>query len=190
MVTLTNEERAWLRAPHVARNWFGAFDLPTGMIYLHNGVGRVTVGGQEYRGVSDPITGQLVSISAIEDPRFGQAPKVDIVLGPVSATGFKWWRDTAADIEGRSATLRFGVFDPETGASKLFKPLFPGKMSAPKLHRGPGPGTRFIGLSIESFWQSQNYPFGGRWTPADQRRRYPEDAGLDFVGVKVAEQWK
>ncbi|RYG99558.1 MAG: transcriptional regulator, partial [Alphaproteobacteria bacterium] len=30
-------------------------------------------------------------------------------------------------------------------------------------------------------------PFGGRWTSADQRRRYPGDKGLDYVGVKVTE---
>lgn len=188
MPIFTEDERAWLKHPHVARNWFGTFDLPTGAARLHNGVGRISVEGQEYRGVSDPLSGQLVSISSIEDPRFGQAAKVDIVIAGVTATGFAQWKAEARDIEGRTATLRFGLFDPETGVSRVFKPLFPGRMSAASLHRA-GVGIRYIGLTIEGFWQAQNYPFGGRWTPADQRRRYPGDKGLDFVGVKVAEQW-
>ena len=188
MALFTADDMDALAGPHVSRAWFGYFDLPSGEAWLHNGVGRITVEGQEYRGVSDPVAGQLVSVSAVEDPRFGQAAKVDIILGGVNATFFKSVKTDARDIEGREAIIRFGMFDPETGEIVMVKRMFPGKMSAPSLHR-QGIGTRYVGLTIEGFWEAQNFPFGGRWTDGDQRRRYPGDKGLMYVGVKVAEQW-
>ena len=45
-------------------------------------------------------------------------------------------------------------------------------------------------VTLESIFSSQNYAFGGKWNGADQRRRYPGDKGLDFVGVKVTETLK
>ncbi len=189
MAQFSQADMDWLSGPHVSRAWFGVFDFPTGVQYLHNGVGRVTVEGQEYVGVTDPVAGVLVGISAVEDPRFGQAAKVDIVLGGVNAEFYRSVKAHARGIEGRSATLRFAAFDPETGQLKLFKNLFPGKMSAPTLHR-QGVGTRYVGLTVESFWEAQNFPFGGKWNYADQLRRYPGDKGLQFVGVKVSEKWE
>lgn len=179
-----------LAGPHVSRCWFGEFDLPSGYARLHSGVGRVQAGGYEWRGVSDPLGGQMVGVSQVEDPRFGQAAKIDITIGSVNVAFYQSVKADARDIEGRSAKIWFGMFDPETEELIMFKPVFArGFMSAPTLRR-QGVGTRQIGLTIESMWQSQNYPFGGRWTPADQRRRYPGDKGLDLVGVKVTEQWE
>ena len=64
--------------------------------------------------------------------------------------------------------------------------MFPGYISSPKI-RWSGINSRSVSLTIESLWHSQNFPFGGKWTPADQRARYPGDKGLDYVGVKVQE---
>lgn len=189
MALFSSEDRAFLARPHINRCWFGFFDLPSGDAYLHNGVGRVTISGQEYRGVSDPVGGQLVSISAVEDPRFGQAPKVDIIIGGVSSTFFASVKTDARSLEGRTAAISFGLFDAETGEVRVFKQMFPGKMSSPTLHRR-GVGERYITLTVESFWQSQNYPFGGRWSPAGQRARYSGDKGMDFLSVQISETWE
>lgn len=178
----------WLSGPHVARAWFGEFDLPSGYQYLHNGVGTVTVGGHDWVGVSNPIGGQMVGISAVEDPRFGTAAKVDIQIGGVDVAFYRSVKADARNIEGRTAILRIGVFDPETQDGRIFKPMLPGKISSPSLQRGSD-GTRIIGLTIEGFWQAQNFPFGGKWSAADQQKRYPGDKGLMYVGQEVAEQW-
>jgi hypothetical protein len=189
MSLFSADEMAKLAGPHVSRAWFGEFDLPSGYAYLHNGVGTVTVAGQEWRGLTDPLGGVLVSIDAVEDPRFGQAAAVGIVLSGVNVAFWKSVKADARDLEGRTAILHWASFDPETGELGMFKTMFPGKMSAPSLHR-QGLGTRLVGLTIEGFWQSQNYPFGGRWNFSDQMRRYPGDKGGQFIGQKVAEQWK
>lgn len=178
-----------LGAPHVARAWFAELDLPSGFQRVHNGVGRVNVGGQEWRGVSDPMSGVLVSVDSVEDPRFGQAGAINIVLSGVNVAFWKSVKADARDLEGRDANIYWGAFDPETGENIMFKKLLPGKMSAPSLHR-MGIGTRYVGLTIEGFWEAQNYPFGGRWNGADQHRRYSGDKGLDLVGVEVSERWE
>lgn len=188
MTIFSTADRDWLRRPHIARAWFGYFDLPSGAAWLHNGVGTITVQGQDYRGVSDPVGGQMVGISAVEDPRFGQAAKVDVVIGGVDVEFFRSVKRDARALEGRVAKLKWAMFDAETGEMRMFKTLLPGRMSSPSLHRR-GVSERYIVLGIESFWSAQNYPFGGRWTYADQMRRYPGDKGLQFVGQKVHEIW-
>lgn len=182
-------DMAKLGAPHVARCWFGEFDLPSGLSRLHSGVGRITLDGVEWRGVTDPVRGVLVGVASVEDPRFGSAGAVSIMLSGVNAEFWKSVKRDARAIEGRSARLFWASFDPETGENILFKRMFPGKMSAPTLLR-QGVGTRIVTLSVEGFWEAQNYPFGGRWNYSDQLRRYPGDKGGQYIGQKVSEQWQ
>jgi hypothetical protein len=187
-MTFTAAEIEKLRGIHVARAWFAEIDLPSGFWRLHNGVGTVTAGGYEWKGISSPVGGQLVSISQVEAPRFGQAAKVDIIISGVTAAFMQSIRDLGTDLEGRSCDLYFMCFDMETEDSNtsLVK-LFPGRLSSPSLIR-EGIGTRLITLSIESPFHAQNFPFGGMWNGASQRRRFPGDKGLDYMGVKFQER--
>lgn len=180
-----------LARPHVARAWFGAFDLPAGMLNVHSGIGRVTVGGIEYRGVSDPVGGRLVSVSQVDEPQFGQAASVQIALTGADKDFVKSIRVGAAEIEGRPANIYWAAFDAETQELlTALIPVFPfGRMTAPAI-QWQGIGIRTVTLTVESIWQAKNYPPGGRWNPADQRRRFPGDRGLEFVGVKITENWQ
>lgn len=198
MAIFTEEDFDKLSGPHVARIWLAEIDLPTGLRRVHNGVGTITVNGQEWRGITDPAGGQLVGVTAVEDPRFGQAPSVVITLGGITAAVWKEIKEYARDIEGSRCDMWWAMFDPETQEivtitdpvteedRPLVKKLFPGKISAPTLQR-QGPGVRFAAFTVESLWQSQNYPFGGRWNAADQERRFPGDKGGQFIGVRVSE---
>lgn len=182
-----------LSGPHVARNWFLELDLPSGASYLHSGVGRYTIESKEWRGVSDPIGGRLVSLEGIEEARFGQATAITVTLSGANREFLKSVHDTARQLEGRPANLYFAVFDTETAELLLgLKRMFPGKMTAPEIAWG-GVGIRTVSLTIESRWAGQNYPFLGKWTPAGQRKRYPgdpPDKGLDFVGVETTEKYE
>lgn len=180
-----------LTGPHVARCWFGEFDFPNGVKYLHSGTGSFRVGGHDYSGVSDPLSGRLVSIGQVEEPQFGQAAAVQILLSGVSREFVKSVHATARQLEGRDASISWAAFDGETQEliTSLI-PLFPrGKMSAPSIH-WHGIGRRYVSLTIENVWAAQNFPPGGRWSPADQHRRFANDKGLDFVGVKISELWQ
>jgi len=187
MSTFDDDEFERLSGPHVARVWFAEIHLASGIKRAHNGVGTVTIGGHEWTGITDPLGGQLVGIAAVEDPRFGQAASVVITLGGISVETWREIKSTAREIEGARCDLYWAAFDPETGEIDInLKKLFPGKISAPALQRADI-GVRNASFTIESIWQSQNYPFGGRWNPADQQRRYPGDRGGQFIGVKVVE---
>lgn len=155
---------------------------------MHSGSGRVEIGGHEWRGVTDPFGQQMLAMSAVEDSRFGQAAKIDVSISGVNVEFLRSVKDTAREIEGRRADVFWCAFDQETVQpwSGGLKKLFPGYMSAPAIS-WVGVGQRLVKITIESLWQSQNYPFGGKWSPADLKRRFPGAKGLDYVGVKVQE---
>ncbi|TWF53270.1 transcriptional regulator [Neorhizobium alkalisoli] len=189
MATLFSQaDRAYLRRPHISRVWFALLDLPSGPARLHSGAGRVKIAGAEWRGITDPGGSQLVSIGAVEEPRFGVAAKIDIVIAGVNVDFLRSVKTVARELEGRRADVYWCAFDQETAQpwSGGMKKLWPGKLSSPVI-RWAGTGIRTIAFSIEGPWQSQSYQFGGKWNPADQRRRYPGDKGLDFIGTKIQE---
>lgn len=189
MPLFSQADMNWLSGPHVARVWFLELDLPSGVARYHNGVGEIEVDGKTWLGVSDPVGGQLVAVSEVEYPRFGTAPTVVVTIAAPSVEFFRSVKQQAREIEGRRADVYWAAFDPETEEVALaLRRRFPGRASSPKLARSSG--VRAIRLTIESIWQAQNYPFGGMWSPAGQRKRFAGDKGMDFVGVKVSENWK
>lgn len=177
-----------LTAPHVARLWFAEVSLPDGLRSYHNGVGRVTAGDHQWIGVTDP-SGQVVAVNTIQNVRFGQASVVTIVIAGANAAFFKYMYDEARAIEGRPARIYMAIFDQETEEPGPLHLIFDGRLSRPVIHR-QGIGVRYVTVNTEDRWQSQNYPFGGKWSDADQQRRYPGDKGLQYVGVTVKEQFK
>lgn len=175
--------------PHVARCWFLDIDLVSGPAKFHNGVGRISIDGVEWRGVTDPVGGQVVGIEQVESPRFGSAAAMTITIASPTVEFFRSVKEAARAIEGKRADLYWAAFDPETEQLRLgLKKLFPGKASSPVLYRN-GSGQRTISLTIECKWQGQNFPFGGKWNDADQQRRYPGDKGFMFAGTKMTELW-
>ena len=190
MAIFTAEDLDRLARPHVARAYFLEADLPSGMAYFHNGVGRVTSGGHTWTGVTNPMGGQLVYLSAVEEPRFGTAAAVQIIISGANRDFFRSMHETARQLEGRPAKLYWAMFDGETSEVLVGpKLLFRGSRSSPVLG-WEGIGIRTVGITLESIWEAQNFPFGGRWNDADQQRRYPGDKGLMYVGQDVTEQWK
>lgn len=190
VLQFTAIDKQKLGRPHVARAWFCELNLPSGIANLHSGTGRVQLDGKTWEGVTDPLGRQLVSMSSVEEPRFGAAIAITITLSGANLDFFRSVYGVARDLEGRRADLYWAAFDPETEEVLIpLKKLFPGKMTAASL-QWSGVGRRNVSITLESIWSSQNYPFGGQWNGADQRRRYPGDKGLDYVGINVSENWK
>lgn len=187
MVDFSAADLEKLRSPHVARAWFGEFNLPSGVRRLHSGTERVSVGGQTWEGVADPVSGQMVSISQVQDPRFGEAASVQITIASPTVSFFKSVKDDARTIEGRGADIYWAAFDQETFEVLMFKRLFPGQMSAPELIREFG--VRKFRIVVESQWHAFGFSFGGKWNHSDQQRRYSGDLGMEFVGVEISENW-
>lgn len=183
----TEDELAILRRPHVAKVWFGDFDLPAGRRRMHSGAGRLNIGGYEWRGITDPIGNQLVGIQEIIDPRFGQASAVTIIIAGINLEFFQSVRADGLALEGKSADIYWAAYDQETGQNVIgLKKLIKGKMTSPTVRWERGIG-RFITLSVEGPFHSMNFAFGGMWSPSGQRQRYADDSGGDLIGVKVTE---
>lgn len=180
-----------LSGPHVQRAWFAHIVVPSGEYRYHTGLGPKEIGGYTWHGISDPFGGQLVALSSVEEPRFGQAVAVDAAMSGANKEFLKtMWADRFA-IEGAQCDLYFAVFDAETGETLIgLKKLFPGKLTAPRFSF-VGAAIRAIYPRIVSIWEGLNFSATRyEWSPAGQRERYPGDKGLDFINSDIIEEFK
>lgn len=191
MAEFTEADLDNLSRLHIQRAWFAEVDLPSGLRRLHTGMGPKIVGGHQWEGVSDPFGGQLVGVGQIEEPRFGTAPAVDIVMSGANRAFLKtMWEDRHA-IEGARCDMYFATFNAETGEAVVgLKNLFPGKITAPKFSF-VGSSIRAISMKVVSLWEGLNFPAtGSMWSPAGQRARYPGDMGLDLINADIFEEYR
>lgn len=199
----TEEEIKFLRRPHVQRAWFAELHLPSGIARVHPGVGNFKIGyfegdiyfEDEWRGLSDPLGPMLVHIDPVEDPRFGTAVSVNILISGANKEFIRYIHENAAAIEGVQADLYWAPFDAETGLPKFgLKRAFPGMLSAPAIE-WEGVGRRTVAFTIESIWLSQDDPYGGTWSYIGQKKRAlalfgdANDLGGQYIGVRVQETW-
>jgi hypothetical protein len=191
MPILTDADLDQLSRPHVQRGFFAELQLPSGLRRLHTGLGTVTIGGFEWQGVGDPFGGQLVGIGAIEEPEFGQAPAIDIIMSGASRAFLKSMWDGRFSIEGARCDISFATFDAESGQVLVqLTKLFPGRITSPEFVM-QGANVRFIKLKVISLWEGLNFPTTkSRWSPTGQRERFPGDAGLDLIGAEIIEEYR
>lgn len=186
MAIFDEDDLVRLSAPHVCRAWFASIDLPSGLRRLHTGIGPVSIGGHVWDGVSDPFGGQLVSLSPVEEPRFGTAASVEIVLSGANRAFLKSVWDDRDAIEGASCELSFATFDQEGGEVIVpLATLFRGRLTAPRFE-WRGLAVRAVAVKVVSKFEGLNFAASlSAWSPAGQRQRFPGDRGMDFVGSPI-----
>jgi len=169
---------------HIRRVWLADVHLPTGRRRLHTGGGPLLIDGVEWEGVNDPFGAQLVGLGQVEEPEFGQAPAVDVVISGVNREFLKAIWDMRYEIEGAQCDLYFITFDVETGEPReAMETLFPGKLTGLALQL-IGTSVRAISMKVVSPFEGLNFPETRfMWSPAGQRDRYAGDAGMDFIGA-------
>lgn len=180
-----------LSGPHVSQAWFADVQFPEGRRRLHTGMTPVTIGGYEWEGVSDPFGGQMVSLTGMEEPAFGQAVAVDIMFSGANRDFFKACFDTRLTIEGTPCDLYYATFDGETGDVLIgLKKLFPGKLTAPRFSI-TGTSIRAVSYRVVSPGEGLNFPeTNTNWSTAGQRARYPGDKGLDEISNDIIEEFR
>lgn len=187
----TEDDLAALGRPHVQRAWFCEAELPMGIRRLHTGMGPLEIGGHEWQGVSDPFGGQIVGIGSIEEPAFGQASAVDVVMSGANREFLRqMWADRH-EIEGARADLFVAMFDAVSGDVVVpMKRWFPGRFTGLKVNI-IGANVRTISMKIVSPDEGLNFPeTRTMWSPAGQRARYPGDEGLDLISADIIEEYK
>lgn len=190
-MTFTADDLDKLSRLHVQRAIFARVQFPSGERRLHTGLGKVVVGGEEWEGVTDPFGGQMVSLDAIEEPWFGHAPAIDVVISGANRQWLKQMWDDWDTLDGVQCDLYFAVFDAETGETLIgLKPLFEGRLTAPRFSF-LGATIRFVQAKIVSVFEGLNFPsVDAAWSPAGQRKRYPGDKGLDLINAKIIEYFR
>lgn len=180
-----------LSAPHVSQAWFADVQFPEGRRRLCTSMTPVTIGGYTWEGVSDPFGGQMVSLTGMEEPAFGQAVAVDIMFSGANRDFLKGCWDSRQTIEGTQCDLYYATFDGETGEVLIdLKKLFPGKLTAPRFVI-TGSHIRAVSYRIVSPGEGLNFPeTDSNWSTAGQRARHPGDKGLDEINNDIIEEFR
>ena len=178
----TKEDTAMLLASEaatVAPVYFVKLQFDSADVLFHSALGDITWGGETYTG-----TGTLGAISGIEE-------NADLVRTPISLslTGLPNTLLSAflnEQYQGRLATIYIGYLGLETH-TLVDDPviIYRGMMDVPKTRRGK---TFSISLNIESRFAQWDRPQVRRYTNEDQRSRYSDDTGLQFVEQSTENQ--
>jgi hypothetical protein len=146
--------------------------LDSGDILVHSWAGDLTFGGDTYLGM-----GRFGGIGAAEEAS-------DLSRTPLTLTLSGIPNDVISVVlgehyQGRRATIYLGYFDPATmiliDAPTI---LYRGNIDKADIQRGK---DCYVALSVESRFSAWDTPKIRRYNNADQRSRYPDDRGLEFV---------
>lgn len=159
-------------APQLNPFFATSLDFDAGTVRYWTGYGTITINSATYAGI-----GALSSISTIEETEDLSARGLVIDL-----TGVPNDLVAAALTEpyqGRTAAVRFGTLNADTGAVIESITIFSGRMDTMVISND---GTRAsIGLSVESKLVDFQRTRESRFTHEEQLRRFPADTGLEFV---------
>lgn len=185
---LPAEAVALARGPSVVATLLARLHLVDGIARLHAGAGTIRIGGEEFRGLSDPASGRLCTLDPIEEPRAGVASYIRVGLSGVDAAFVRAMRSDRDRIEGMQCDVLLGLWDPRTGAGSIVE-IFPrGRLTAPGFSWAAA-GRREWTVTVVGPWSARNVAVDGRLTPSDQQRRFPGDTALDLIGGSIGVRW-
>jgi hypothetical protein len=159
-------------APQLNPFYATSLDFDAGTVRYWTGYGTITINSATYAGI-----GALSSISTIEETEDLSARGLVIDL-----TGVPNDLVAAALTEpyqGRTAAVRFGTLNADTGAVIESITIFSGRMDTMAISND-GKSAQ-IGISVESKLVDFKRTRESRYTHEEQLRRFPADTGLEYV---------
>jgi hypothetical protein len=145
------------------------FDSPN-EIYFWSGIGDLELDGNTYTGAGD-----LISISEIRESSDIAAYGAQLTLSGIPNELVEL--ALQEPYQGRKANVRFGVVTPPSTYTVFT--VFSGEMDQMDINMGPE--TTTISLDVESRLIDLERPRIRRYTDGDQRARFPNDRGLEFL---------
>lgn len=146
-----------------------------------NGHGTLTLAAQSWLG-----TGSLVSVSAITTGEGDAANKLTFTLSGVNAALIALARENEASVRGRTVTVYGQFFHPDTLAPYGVKWALPTADVMDTIgYSASGPSQRSISLTAETIWAERNTAKNAFYADRDQKARFADDRGLEFVGALV-----
>lgn len=159
-------------APQLNPFYATSLDFDAGTVRYWTGYGTITINSATYAGI-----GALSSISTIEETEDLSARGLTIDL-----TGVPNDLVAAALTEpyqGRTAAVRFGTLNADTGAVIESITIFSGRMDTMVISNDGKSAT--IGISVESKLVDFQRTRESRYTHEEQLRRFSADTGLEYV---------
>jgi hypothetical protein len=159
-------------APQLNPFYATSLDFDAGTVRYWTGYGTITINSATYAGI-----GAISSISTIEETEDLSARGLTINLTGVT-------NDLVAaaltePYQGRTAAVRFGTLNADTGAVIESITIFSGRMDTMAISND-GKSAQ-IGISVESKLVDFQRTRESRYTHEEQLRRFPADTGLEYV---------
>lgn len=172
MIPMTYEMQEAKKSPTPRTAIFVAIDHEDGELNLWNGIGANTWGGKTFTGA-----GALMSVSGIKSD--AQPTVQDITIG-LSGVDPSMINLTRLKVRGTQAMVWFALLDLSNRVIPdpvLLRQITLDVVSWQMTDEGDA--------NISVVGQSYLWAFGQAtrvaWTPEEQKRKYPEDSGLDMV---------
>lgn len=169
---LTNDAETASLAAHVIPVMFLELAVDSGTLRTNSADRTLSFDGMDFTGIGD-----LGKISTISEPTDLAVEGLAIEVSGIPST----YIDMALSepIQGRSARVWVGFID-STDYSLLDAPvlLFRGRMDVMDVTSGKDP---IVTIRVENRFADWDRPRIRRYTDADQRARFPNDKGCEFV---------
>lgn len=148
--------------------------------YLWTGVGDLLWNGQTWRGVGD-----LGKISNISETGGVQADGMSLSLNGIAPDILA---DSLSEIRvGRPVLVYLGFLDTSGNVVPTPYVLYRGLVDQPKTSCGVTDAT--VSIAVENRLNDMGRNSSLRLDSETQRRKYPNDAGLDFIPQLVESAW-
>lgn len=153
--------------------------LRSGVIAFNSGLGTISWNQVNYLGI-----GTLGTISAIEESAEIQGAGVKVTLSGVPGALIS--SALLEDYQNRPCYIYHAFFDVNTDALILDPVLiFEGEIDTMEVAVG---SSATISVSCENILARWQRPNVRRWTDIEQRRRYPDDKGFQYVSESAERQ--
>jgi len=143
-------------------------DLDSGSLYLWSGYGDLVIGSKTYLGA-----GQLLNISSIAETTEMEAKGATISMSGIPASFLSLALDEP--YQGRECRIYFGI----TSDPSAYVEVFSGELDQMNIEEQAEAAS--ISVTAENVLVKLERPVVRRFTNEDQKSRFPNDRGLEFV---------
>ena len=151
---------------------FAELDFTSGFVRAHTALGTIKWGGYDWLGV-----GTFANVSTVEESAELSKSSLTYTLNGIPSSMISIV--LGEQYQGRSAKLYIGFLDPTTGQLVADPNLLSqGRMDVSEIEEGD---TCTVSITAESRVAAWDRPLTRRYTDADQRSRYVDDKGLQYI---------
>jgi hypothetical protein len=143
-------------------------DFTSGPLYIWSGVGDLTIGTKTYLGA-----GQLLNISSVEETTEIEAKGATITMSGIPSSFL--FLALTEPYQGRECKIYFGM----SNNPSQYAEVFAGELD--QMNISEEASTATIAVTVENVLIKLERPVVRRFTNEDQKSRFPNDKGLEYV---------